>query len=782
MYKTNFKETIRWASKKKATTILIISGMAIGITIALLIGLWGLNEFSFDKFHANADRIYRICRQGYINNESVTLGCDFGPVGTTAKEQFPQIEEICRVMPMGRTAVKILDKNAYEDHIATVDPNFFQFFSFQLENGNPESCLDSPDKIIINREIANKYFPNENPVGQTIGIYGKQLHVSAVMKNMPENSHIKYNIIVPLSSTELKNSSWGNNDGFITYLLLKKGTDTKALAKQISAMTYNHFPTYEKFKISHFLQPLTEIHFSPGFRFDNVITSDRRIVFIFISLAILILLIASFNFINMFISTSFLRAKSIGIKKINGSSRASLFLSSYTETGLYILISTLIALFLAVLLLPAFNQLSGTHLTFSLTNYRFYLYAGILLLSTIFISGTFPVVYILRFNPEAIIRNRFKGSGVTLLQRTLVISQFVASIILISSAGIIKKQINYVENMDLGFNKDQIIYIYPNNMAQSYDAIRSDLLKNPNVVDVTAKNCLPNEWNNGSDVTLAGNASEAKIMEICSMKDNYADMMQIPIIAGRNPFLSGQKNNTECLINEQAAITLGLTDPVGTQIKRGDDRLYTIAGVLKNANTKSLHLKVDPQVYLNLNQMNGYNPILVKTNGQPESVIKSLSKLWNQYNPDIPFEYHFLDEAYDQLYKTEKTASKIISIGMIVALFLAFMGLYAISHYATERRIKEIGIRKVNGARISEVLIMLNRDFIVWILISLVVATPLTWFILKKWLENFAYKTSLSWWIFALAGGLALGISMITVSWQSWRAATRNPVESLRYE
>ena len=180
--------------------------------------------------------------------------------------------------------------------------------------------------------------------------------------------------------------------------------------------------------------------------------------------------------------------------------------------------------------------------------------------------------------------------------------------------------------------------------------------------------------------------------------------------------------------------------------------------------------------------MNGYNPILVKTNGQPESVIKSLSKLWNQYNPDIPFEYHFLDEAYDQLYKTEKTASKIISIGMIVALFLAFMGLYAISHYATERRIKEIGIRKVNGARISEVLIMLNRDFIVWILISLVVATPLTWFILKKWLENFAYKTSLSWWIFALAGGLALGISMITVSWQSWRAATRNPVESLRYE
>ncbi len=782
MYKTNLKETIRWALKKKATTILIISGMAIGITIALLIGLWGLNEFSFDKFHTNADRIYRICRHGYINNESVTLGNDFGPVGLTAKEQFPQIEEVCRVLPMGQTSLKVLNEIAYEDHIATVDPNFFQFFSFQLENGNPEDCLNAPDKIVINNEIANKYFPNENPLGQPITIFGNQLYVSAVMKNMPENSHLKFSILVPVSATEFENSGWGNNDGFISYLLLKSGTNINALAKDISAMTYQHFPTYEKFQISHFLQPLTEIHFSPGFRFDNVITNDRRIVFIFISLAVLILLIASFNFINMFISTSFLRAKSIGVKKINGSSRSSLFLSSYTETGLYIFISTCIAVLLSIILLPAFNQLAGTHLTFNLNDYRFYLYTGVLLLCTIFISGTFPVVYILRFNPEAIIRNRFKGSGVTLLQRSLVISQFVASIILISSAGIIKKQILYVENMDLGFNKEQIIYIYPNNMAKSYDAIRNDLLSNPNVVDVTAKNCLPTQWNNGSDVTLADNPTEAKIMEICTMKDNYADMMQIPLVEGRNPFLPGQENNNECLINEQAAISLGLTDPVGRQIKRGDDRFYTIAGVLKNANTKSLHLNVDPQVYLNLNQLNGNNPLLIKTNGQSESVIKLLSTLWNQYNPDIPFEYHFLDETYDQLYKTEKTASKIISIGMIVALVLAFMGLYAISHYATERRVKEIGIRKVNGARISEVLILLNRSFVRWILISVFIATPITWFILNKWLANFAYRTNLSWWIFALAGILALGIALLTVSWQSWRAATRNPVEALRYE
>jgi putative ABC transport system permease protein len=235
------------------------------------------------------------------------------------------------------------------------------------------------------------------------------------------------------------------------------------------------------------------------------------------------------------------------------------------------------------------------------------------------------------------------------------------------------------------------------------------------------------------------------------------------------------------MINEKAATSLELTDPIGKQIKNGET-IYTIAGVLKNVNTKTLHLQVDPQVYTQLDKIERYHPIMVKTNNQVESAIKTLSAVWTKTNPDIPFEYFFLDDAYGKLYKTEDTASKIISAGMVIALFLAFMGLYAISHYATERRIKEIGLRKVNGARISEVLLLLNRDFIRWILISVAIATPVTWYVLHKWLSNFAYKTTLSWWVFALSGLAALTIAVLTVSWQSWRAATRNPVEALRYE
>jgi putative ABC transport system permease protein len=404
-----------------------------------------------------------------------------------------------------------------------------------------------------------------------------------------------------------------------------------------------------------------------------------------------------------------------------------------------------------------------------------------LLAATVFISGTTPVLYILRFNPEEIIRNRFKSGGVTLLQRVLVVSQFAASILLISSAGIIQKQILFVKNKDLGFDKEHIIYFYSNNIANNYNAVREELMTNPSILDVTTKNSLPFEWNNGNNVSSVDNPAKDQIMEICMVGFNYPEMMKMPLVKGRNPFKQGENNIKECLINETAATNLELSDPIGKQIKQGDN-VYTIAGVLKNVNTKSLHLNVDPQVYRQLDKTEGYYPVLVKTSGQVESAIQALSAVWAKNNPDIPFEYFFLDDAYGKLYKTEETASKIISAGMAVALFLAFMGLYAISHFATERRIKEIGVRKVNGARVAEILVLLNRDFVRWIVISIVVATPVTWYVLHKWLSNFAYKTTLSWWVFVLSGLAALSIAVLTVSWQSWRATTRNPVEALRYE
>lgn len=777
------KEIIRWAIRHKGTTALSISGMAIGIAIALLIGIWSLNEFSYDKYHKDASRIYRVCRQGLINNESVVLGSDFGPVGTTSKQQFPDVEDITRIRVMSRELVKINGITAYEDQICTVDKNLFSFFSFKLEVGDPTSCLDGSDNIVIDRYLADKYFNGGDPVGQVVEIYGKAFTVSAVMQNVPENSHLKFRMVIPFAGLNwLSENTWGNSDNFITYLRLKENTDPAIVASQITPMTYEHFPLYKQFKIKHFLQPLTDIHFSPGFRFDYVITNDSRIVFIFISLAILILLIASFNFINLFVSNSIQRAKSIGIKKINGSSRAGLFMASYLETTLYILVATLIAFLITALLFPYFNQITGSNLSLDLSNITVWTYIGILVFGTIAIIGFVPVMHVLKLNPEQIIHNKFKGKNISFLQQVLVISQFVASIALISSSIVVQKQIHFVQNHDLGFNKEHIIYFDAKNFAGKYEAFREELLKNPSIIDVTAKSILPSQWNNGATIVALDNPGTQQLMETCQITYNYPEVLQIPIAEGKNPFDSMLKASNECLINEQAVTSLNLTDPVGKQIKVNDGDIYTIAGVLKNANTKSLHIKIDPQVYVSLGRVEPYHIIMIKTSEDQKGAITALKSLWNKYNDEYPMEYFFLDDAYDKLYKIEDTASKIIGAGMIIALFLAFMGLYAISTYATERRVKEIGIRKVNGATIQEVMVMLNQVFVKWVAIAFVIATPLAWYAVHKWLENFAYKTNLGWWIFALSGVLAMGIGLMTVSWQSWKAATRNPVEALRYE
>lgn len=778
-------EVLRTFRRNLSTGILSLLGLSVGMAVALLIGFWSLNEFSFDKFHNNSERIYRICRKGFLNNETVILGSDFGPVAIEAKNELPDIEEYTRISPFLRELVKANDITSYERHVIACDKNLFQFFSFKLESGDAETCLDAPDKIVIDRYIADKYFKGEYPVGKMFQVFGQQFQISAIMENLPENSHLRFHIVVPVEGLSwLNNNTWGNNDNVLAYVRLKEGSDIKALASQISQITYKHFQVYEQYQITHFLQPLTDIHFSVGFRFDSVVTNDRRMVFIFITIAILILSIACFNFINLFISTSFKRAKAIGIKKINGISGTGLFLSSMAETALYILAATIMAFIIAIFSLPFFNQLTGGNLTLDFGNYKLYLFTGALMLITILAAGIFPVLYILRFNPQEIIKSKFKGGGITVLQRVLVVSQFAASIILIASTVIIKKQIHFIQNKELGFNKEQIIWFQPRNIAENYETFRQELMRNPNIKDITTKTCLPNDWNNGNPIVTDEKPDAQILAEVCHVGFNYLEMMNIPLIEGSIPFNETTANPDQCLINERTARALELDDPVGKQITLIDNRKVTITGVLKDINTKSLHILVDPQLYVQLGNgdLRAWHFVLVKASSNPGEVVKLLSESWQKYNPDIPFEYVFLDDTYQELYRAEATASKTVSVGMGIAILLAFMGLFAMAHYATEKRVKEIGVRKVNGATIAEILMLLNKDFVKWVLLAVAIASPIAFYAMFKWLGNFAYKTDLSWWVFALAGLMSMMIALVTVSWQSWRAATRNPVEALRYE
>jgi putative ABC transport system permease protein len=780
----NFREIIRSFRRNLATGVLSILGLTIGITIALLIGFWSLNEFSYDKFHPNHENKYRLCRKGFLNNESALLGSECVPAGKEAAENFPEIESYLRVVPTGRQIVAVGTEKYFIDDVIASDKNFFTYFSFRLVSGNPATCLEATDQVVIDENIAKMLFGSQNPIGQTIEMFGKQWGISAVAKNAPSNTHLNFQIIAPMHGIEwIANAKWGERDNVSTYFELKPGTNVDALSSNINKMALDKFPLLKQFQIEHFMQRLDDIHFSTGFRFDNARVMDKRILFIFITIASLILLIACFNFINLFISTAFLRSKSIGIRKIVGSSKVQFYISSFAETSIYVIATTAIAIGLSYVLLPWFNQLTGNSIAFNFTDPGIYILIGTLLLATTLVAGVIPMMYITRQNPEAIIRHRFKGKNISMLQRVLVIAQFTASIILISSSLVIKKQIQFIRTKDLGFNKENMIYVTSRGkFATDYQTVRQELMKLPGIEDVTAKNCLPSDWHNGNPVTSSKNPDSKWIMEVCDIKENYASVIGNQLLTGEIPWDASNNESFDCLINEQAAKALGYENPVGEQIglyQRNEK--YTIRGVLKDAVTKSLHRNVDPQVFIKLENVRDYHIMLIKAS-DPQLAIQSLQNVWTKMNPEIPFEYRFLDQVYDNLYRVEQTANQVVTIGMVIAIFLAFMGLFAIAHYAALRRVKEVGVRKVNGAKTAEIVALLNRDFIVWVIIAFAVAAPVSYFAMMKWLGNFAFKTSLSWWIFAVSGLLAMTIALLTISWQSYKAATRNPVKALRYE
>jgi putative ABC transport system permease protein len=777
-------EILRFFKRNLTTGILSILGFSIGLAVAIIIGVWSLHEFSFDQFHRDHERIYRIIRKGTINNEQVVAGSDFSAMGPAVKEKFPEVEDFTRVSPFTRTDIQIDENINYETGITVVDKNFFSFFSFPLVSGNPATCLSSPDNIVIDQEWANKYFPGKNAVGQQIKIFGKTWQVSAVCANFPSNSHLSYHALLPIDGLEwINRNDWQQNDSFLTYVRLHPDSNIPVIEKNILKLSSEKISFYKQFISAQILQQLDDIHLNSNFRFDRDIkVNNKRTIFIFITVAILILLIACFNFINLFISTSFLRAKSLGIRKINGSTPFNLLCHSIAETLLYVMVSSVIALIMVRMAIPYFNQWFGAEISLQWSNTSFFLLLTGILLLTVLISGLVPVFYMLRFNPVDIVHHRFNAGGVTLLQKVLIIGQFTASIALVTSSAFIKKQMNYIQNKDLGFDKSQIIYINPSgSIAQNYDNIREELLKCPAITDVTAKSCLPSDWNNGNPIALAEDPDNSKLMEVNQIKLNYPEMMNMSLLEGRLPITNADGNSSEALINQQGAAQLGLKQPIGRQITRTNNEKFTIVGILKDANTKSLHDPIDPQIYLSLNKVEGWHVILIKVQQNTPQAIEAISKIWRE-NTNTPFEYHFLDEAYDKMYKNDQVAGKIINVSMAIAILLAAMGLFAIAGFTTSQRVKEIGIRKVNGATVFEVVSLLNRNFLKWVLIAYALAIPIAWYAMHHWLDNFAYKTPLSWWVFIISGVIAILVALLTVSGVSWKAATGNPVKALRNE
>lgn len=767
--------------KNVVTGSLSILSLSIGVAVALLLGTWAFNEFQFDKQHKNPEEVYRICRKGFLNNESVQLGFVFGPLGKEVKKNYPEVVDMARVYRLDSKVLKVGNVKQNFENIHLVDSTFFNIFNFNVEKSAINRFLSIPNSILLTDEVSKKLYGDENPVGKIIACEGNR-EIVGVIKNAHFNTHLNIAALMPMASVGwADNEDWGNNDSYITYVRLARNASVAELEKKITSLAVRNFPPYEQIKLNHFLQPLTDIHFSSGFRFDFVKKNSAQLVYTFIAIALIIMLLATVNFVNLFISTSFSRAKAIGVKKTNGAKKWQLILNFLAETFCYVLFSVVIGIVLAQIALPVFTRIIDYKLAINYQGALFYIFVGVLLVVVTLLAGSFPAYQMSKFNAIQVLKDQFKGKKLSLVQKSLIVTQFAASIILLISVLVIKEQLTFMSSIDLGFDKENVVYVRMNgDFAQQHERIKQELGRNVQVKGVTFKaSGTPLEWRNGGPISLANKKDEIYLMEKCDVEYGYFDFLKIPIVKGID-FQEGESANN-CIINEEAARVLKLDDPIGKVIYQFGNK-HVIKGVVKNAYTKSLHRKIDPQVYSIITNEYGWSVMLVKTAGNSESVISYLRQEWEKLNPNQPFEYHFLDESYEELYKAEVKAGEVVSWAVAIALLITIAGLWGMASYAITRRTKEVGVRKVNGATITEILTLLNKDFVMWIVVSFAVACPVAAWFMNRWLEAFTLRTSMHWWIFLLAGIIPLGIALAAVSWKSWKAATSNPVNALRYE
>ena len=773
------KQFFRNFSKQKVVGLLNICSLSLGIMIAIIVGLWALNELSFDNFHKNKEKMYRVIERVTLNDSPTKLGSTFRPFGEDAKAELPVLEDMCRVYP---TTKDIRIDNVLYPSVAVyiVDTNFFSFFTFSLKEGDPNTVFSSRDKVVLSEKAATRYFPEGDPIGKTIHLEGQDFTVGAVMYDMPRNSSLYTDIVLPLFG-RYKDMEWGANDSYITFFVLQDGVDPQSLSEPFNQILYNGLPFAKTMGIEMELEAMKDIHFSSGFLNEFIVKGNKPLIMVFVLVAAIILIISCINFTNLFISTSFIRARSIGIKKSQGAAKASLIYEFLGETACYTFIAIILGFFLAVFSLPVFNNFTQSNLVIDLSSIQLYLFLILLFLFTVFLAGTFPAIYMTRFNTIETLTGKFKGKQISYFQKSLIIIQFSASIALLIVISFMQRQVDFMIGQDLGFDKENVLYVQgKGDFGKNFKVLRDELMKEPSISDMTLKQSLPTEWERGWPIHKLESEDEY-LMEVCYIEPNYFDFFDMDIIMGENPFYLESKDSiSNVVVNETVVRILGLEQPIDQILTQGYEH-FVIKGVVRNANVRSFHKEIDPQIYFK-NGNDQWCPIFFKISGDPKRAIDVIRQKWEEQAGDYPFEYHFLDDTYKQLYLSEMNAGKVLAYAMFITFIISVAGLFAMAYYATQRRIREIGLRKVNGATIKDLLVLLNKDFLLWVSIAFLIAVPIAYFSLQSWLNTFTVKVSLSVWIFLLVGIVSLLVTILTTSFQTWKVATMNPVNTLKSE
>lgn len=798
MFKNFLSTAVRNIWKQKGYTIINIVGLSLGMTCFMLILGFVLTELSYDRYHDKADQIFRITSGLTLGKTPNSIATTNAPPALAMREEFPEVIEALRVLPRKRTSVRYEDQEFYEDRIFNADTSIFDIFTLPLIKGTSESVLSRAYTAVLTEETAKRYFGESDPLGKSLNLgEEKDYTVTGVVKDVPVNSHFVFDILLSFETLNVQNrqrqESWLGPFIFHSYVLLEEGIDHKELEKKLPSLVDRHIgDSFERAgaSVEYFLQPLTRIHLYSQLRHEISEHGDIKHVYTFSLIAIFVLLIACFNYINLATAQSTKRAREIGVKKVLGASRKSLVLQFLGESVICSLLSFLVAMGIVRLSLSSFRSLSGNPLHFNFQESPGLIFGTIFLPLVIgLFAGAYPAFALTSFKPVNVLNNNLKGrTGHSYFRKILVVSQFTISIGLIICIGIVFKQIKYMKNKNLGFEKEQILTvpIADDHILQSLDQIKQELTRNPNVISVSAASHAPGFRPSGGSYRPEGYLEGQTIMmDGMSMDADYIPTLGIEVLSGRN-FSRDQPFDLQnaILINEAAVNEIGWKDPIGKRIGLpGQEEERIVVGVVKDFHYQFPQKPIRP-LYISYGiTPRNYRIICIKINSRniPQT-IDYLKDKWREFDPKRGLDYTFLDVSYEKQYQSNKRLSRIFLWFTVFSIFIACLGLIGMSSFSAQRRTKEIGVRRVFGASVQGILFLLLKESIWIVLLSFFLAVPLGFLAMNRWLRDFAFRIEIDPMIFIIAGGISVVIAMLTVTLFSVRAAMKNPAHTLRYE
>jgi putative ABC transport system permease protein len=810
MIRNYLKLAFRNLWRNKVFTAINISGLAMGIAICLVIMLFIKNEWSYDRYNEKADRIVRVVFKGSVQGQAMKEANVMPPTAQTLLRDYPEVEAATRMRTGGSATFSHKEKSFKEGSLAFADASLFSVFTLPFVKGDPETALLEPNTIVISEALAQKYFGQEDPIGQLLEIKNEQkaYKVTGVMKAIPVHSHFHFDLFLSMPSLPDQSSDSWMTSGYFTYLLLKPGIAWQKLEAKLPQVVEKYMGpqlhqsmgfTLAEFRkkgnnIGLYLQPLTDIHLRSNLMpmTEMEPPGDMRYVYIFGAVAVFMLLIACINFMNLSTAGASKRAREVGIRKVLGSAKTELVRQFLLESILLTAFAMLLGLILVYLTLPVFNHLTGKELSLGLTTnpwlipslLLFGLFVGVL-------AGSYPAFMLSSFNPVKVLKGRFTGGRATMSLRSgLVVFQFAVSIILIVGTVVVYKQLTYIQNKKLGYDRDQVIVLpETSRLGVNETAFRERLLQDRRVVNISTSGYLPAgpTYNNNFFVYAREQAEQIKTLRY-DVDENYIPTMSMQVIAGRNFSRNYGTDSTGAILNEAAVKALGwnVQNALGQTITRshnkaGTDKIsYHVIGIVKDFHFRSLHEQISPLVMV-LANYNGTMIVKAKTK-DISGLLADMNKTWNDLKASAPLSYSFLDERFKATYEAEQKIALILGISAGLTIFVACLGLFGLATFTAEQRTKEIGVRKVLGATVTSIVALLSKDFLKLVLIANVLALPVAWWIMNQWLQEFAYRIDISWTVFVIAILSAILIALAAVSFHSVKAALTNPVRSLRGE